>query len=129
MECNAYQIRQKNEQNYNRQLYQSLVMRASKPVGVWTVFMWPDPIKSRRRNRVSRGDNLSFVFSSEESSISLYFLRFNSEIISFLPCSTELTYLQKMTTLTTMQNWNICQGAQTWDRPFNMGPILGIANQ
>jgi hypothetical protein len=56
-------------------------------VGVWTVFMWPDPIRSRRWNRTSRGDDLNLVFSSEDTSISLYFRRFSNERTSFLPCS------------------------------------------
>jgi hypothetical protein len=56
-------------------------------VGVWTVFMWPDPIRSRRWNRTSSGDDLNLVFSSEDTSISLYFRRFSNERTSFLPCS------------------------------------------
>lgn len=93
--------KQITKQIIKTRIYQSFDMRTSKPVGVWTVFMCPDPIKSRMWKRTSRGENRNLVFSSEESSISLYFLRFNNEKISFLP----------------------------WVRPFKTGPILGIENQ
>ena len=104
--------KQITKQIIKTRIYQSFDMRTSKPVGVWTVFMCPDPIKSRMWKRTSRGENRNLVFSSEESSISLYFLRFNNEKISFLPCSPWETQIVKISNYFYYykQLWQFCWG-------------------
>lgn len=75
------------ESNLNMHLptFQSFEIWTTKPVGVWMVLRWPDPIRSRRWNLISRGEKRRCFFSKRANIISLYFLRFRNERISFLP--------------------------------------------